>query len=93
MTPAQELRSLRAKLKRRDKKIAELAELANFWAARAGHMKNLWERERNENRALYRDLAEEYLCVAGLQGEIAMIHTHYAMRGALHKLQAGKGKP
>ena len=93
MTPAQELRSLRAKLKRRDRRIAYLAEHLSFWHRYAVYWEKRWRWEQNKNSALLRDRAKETLTVAGLQGEIAVIHATHAIRAALLKLSPAKEAP
>jgi len=90
MTPAQELRSLRAKLKRRDAKIYFLHKTACAWQHRAKFMEDAWARTRAENADLYRDLDEEILQTASLQAEIAAIHTINALRAAQAKILAEK---
>ena len=93
MTPAKELRSLRAKLKRRDAKIYFLQETARAWQRRAEFMEYAWARTRTENAGLYSDLDEEMLQVARLQAEIAAIHTINALRAAQAKILVEKDSP
>ena len=90
MTPAQELRSLRAKLKRRDKRVWVLSREVIRQKSYIAYMTDLWERQKAENRALSCDYMEETMKVAGLQGEIATNHTVYALRSALSKLQSSE---
>lgn len=90
MTPAQELRSLHAKLKRRDQRIAHLEEHLSFWHGYAVYWEKRWRQEQDESSALRRDLDEETLTVAGLQAEIAAIHATHAIRAALLKLSPAK---
>lgn len=90
MTPAKELRSLRAKLKRRDAKIYFLQKTACAWQRRAEFMEDAWVRTRKEEAELSRELQEEMSQVGRLQGEIAAIHTINALRAAQAKILAEK---
>ena len=93
MTPAKELRSLRAKLKRRDKRVWVLSREVIWQKSYIAYMTGLWARAKDENYALQCDLDEEMSQVGRLQGEIAAIHTINALRAAQAKILVEKDSP